>query len=341
MRFVAKLSGFAALLMLTVAVLPVPATAYQPPLPMLLNGFVYIDGVKPEDGTLVEAEIDGVTVASCRTETFEGQKGRYVLPSFQGSPGDEVHLFVEGVRAKILVQEEEGQLEPKDNPVEYEGGRQTFYLKVGEEEPPTHTLTMIIIGSGQTVPPVGADAQLAGSVVTIRAIPDEGWKFYGWIGDVADPNLAATWIIMDSDKTVTANFAVPTPTPTATSTPSPGPRPTATVPSEEPTPTPPTEVVTAAAEQPTPTPPTTAAEEPTPTTAAAAAAAAAEQLTPPTEATATAISEAPSPAATPAATSTERQSGGNRTWLLVAVGLTGVAGIGLGVLLRKLGAKGQ
>ena len=342
MKLAAKLSTSVALMILIVMFLPVPVTAYQPPppLPMLLNGFVYVNGVKAEDGTLVEARINGVTVASCRTETFEGQKGRYALPPFQGSPDDEVHLFVEGKEAN-------------ESPVAYEIGRQTLDLTVGVPKPVTYTLTMVVMGSGQTIPPVGAHAQLEGSMVDIRAIPDEGWKFYGWIGDVADPNSAATWIIMDGDKTVTAKFMVPTPTPTATSTATPpGPTATATATSETPTsptatptatPPGPTVAATATSEVPAPGPTVAAAvtsEQPAPGPIAATATS--EVPAPSPTATATTASEqlAPGPIATSAATSTEGRSGGNRTWLLIAVGLTGIAGIALGVLLRKLGAKG-
>jgi uncharacterized repeat protein (TIGR01451 family) len=166
-----------------------------PPLLMILEGFVYVGGIRAEDGTLVEARIGGVTVASFNTiTTEEGQNGYYVL-SFQGAPGDEVHLFVEGVEAN-------------ESPVEYEMGHHTLHLTVGEVEPATHTLTMTVIGSGQTDPPVGEHTYLEGSMVTIRAIADEGWQFDGWIGDVADPNEVVTWITMDSDKTVTASFTV-------------------------------------------------------------------------------------------------------------------------------------
>lgn len=44
-------------------------------------------------------------------------------------------------------------------------------------------------------------------IVKISAYPYSGWQFDNWIGDVADPNLANTTIIMDSDKTVTACFS--------------------------------------------------------------------------------------------------------------------------------------
>ena len=296
MKLAAKLSTSVALMILIVMFLPAPVTAYQPPqLPMVLDGFVYVNGIKAEDGTLVEARIDEVTVVSNNTVTLEGQRGYYVLLIEDGQQGDEVQLLVDGVKAN-------------ESPVEYVPGSQTLHLTVGPVEPVTHTLTMAVIGGGQTDPQVGKHPQPEGSIVIISAIADEGWQFDRWIGDVvADPNSAVTRVTMDGDKTVTAKFVVPTPTPTATPTLTPGP--TAT---------------------PTSTP--TSGPSPTPTSTS----------TPGPTATATATPETPTPipTATSIVTSTEGRSGENPPWLLIAVGLTGMAGIALGVLLRKVGAKG-
>ncbi len=71
----------------------------------------------------------------------------------------------------------------------------------------TYTLTMAVSGNGTTEPPVGNNIYIASEVVNIIAIPDEGWQFVSWTGDVADPNAASTTVTMDDDKTVTANFS--------------------------------------------------------------------------------------------------------------------------------------
>jgi len=75
-----------------------------------------------------------------------------------------------------------------------------------------YTLTMRVSGSGSISPAVGHYSYGVGTGVTIRAIPDSGWQFDGWTGDVADPGSATTTVIADSDKTSTANFSQVTPT---------------------------------------------------------------------------------------------------------------------------------
>ena len=78
-------------------------------------------------------------------------------------------------------------------------------------EIPIYTLTMAVNGNGSTSPPVGEYAYSAGTVVPIAAIEGSGWEFDSWTGDVADPNSASTTVLMDADKTVTANFKDITP----------------------------------------------------------------------------------------------------------------------------------
>jgi hypothetical protein len=71
--------------------------------------------------------------------------------------------------------------------------------------PLQRTLTMKVEGcGGTTVPPVGSKDYDHGTTVEISAQADEGCFFTGWTGDVPDP--FATTVVMDSDKTVIANF---------------------------------------------------------------------------------------------------------------------------------------
>ena len=49
----------------------------------------------------------------------------------------------------------------------------------------------------------------AGTEVTLEAVPGEDWEFSSWDGDVADTESSETTIIIDDDKTVTANFSPP------------------------------------------------------------------------------------------------------------------------------------
>jgi len=77
-----------------------------------------------------------------------------------------------------------------------------------------YKLTVNITGSGRVNQTPGNSIPygdyVAGTVVTLIATPDEGYKFDKWTGPVDDPNLSTTTITMDADKTITANF-VPIP----------------------------------------------------------------------------------------------------------------------------------
>ena len=70
-----------------------------------------------------------------------------------------------------------------------------------------HTLTMEISGEGSTRPATGTYNHAEGTVVSITATPDSGWRFDSWTGEVNDPDSSATTFTMDSDKTITANFS--------------------------------------------------------------------------------------------------------------------------------------
>jgi murein DD-endopeptidase MepM/ murein hydrolase activator NlpD len=68
-----------------------------------------------------------------------------------------------------------------------------------------YILTLWISGQGETVPGAGSAAWPAEHTVALQAIPDEGWQFVQWIGDV-DDELSSTTVVMDADKQVTALF---------------------------------------------------------------------------------------------------------------------------------------
>lgn len=72
---------------------------------------------------------------------------------------------------------------------------------------PEVALTLSTVGNGYTVPATGTYNYPKDSVVDIEAVPDSGWSFAGWTGDVADPSSSITTVTMDMDKTVTASFA--------------------------------------------------------------------------------------------------------------------------------------
>ncbi len=61
-------------------------------------------------------------------------------------------------------------------------------------------------GGSVTTPGEGKYSYSSGEKVDLAATPDAGYQFVNWTGDVVDTNSATTFIIMDADKSVTANF---------------------------------------------------------------------------------------------------------------------------------------
>jgi hypothetical protein len=296
MRRANKFVGRAMVLFFIHVILAIPVAAYfQPQPPMLVEGIVYVDGVRAADGTPVEARIDDQTVASFETVTSGGQQGYYIL-RIDAAEGDEITFFVDSEAVKILTEGETQTL------MAYESGFHSADLIAGGS-PPTVTLTMAVDGNGQTVPAVGQHSYPEGSEVRIGAVPDAGYQFDSWSGEVDDPNSAATRITLDSDQTVTASFSLaptstPMPTSLPTSTGTPEPSPTLT-PTEEESPTPsPTSTPGAS---PTPGPsktPTEATESATPGPSATAAEAAEAATTEPSATPSEATSATPGPSPT-------------------------------------------
>jgi hypothetical protein len=73
--------------------------------------------------------------------------------------------------------------------------------------PSYYDLTMLIEGQGTVEP--GNSEYLAGAdiVVTLTAVPAEGWEFDNWTGDISSYRYSnPTSITMDSDKSITCNF---------------------------------------------------------------------------------------------------------------------------------------
>ncbi len=66
-------------------------------------------------------------------------------------------------------------------------------------------------GSGTTTPEVGVHDYLSGTVVEIVAEPAAGYKFSGWLGDVANPSAAVTTTVMNTTKTLVAGFVLENP----------------------------------------------------------------------------------------------------------------------------------
>jgi uncharacterized repeat protein (TIGR02543 family) len=70
----------------------------------------------------------------------------------------------------------------------------------------TYALTMSMNGTGTTDPAVGTRTYDAGIVVNLTATPAPGWKFDNWTGSTSGTNATAS-LLMDGDKSITANFS--------------------------------------------------------------------------------------------------------------------------------------
>jgi len=70
-----------------------------------------------------------------------------------------------------------------------------------------YTLTVHIEGNGATTPSAGEHTYADGAVVNVTAIPDKGWQFDGWIGNVAGPTLASSTATIEADMIITAQFS--------------------------------------------------------------------------------------------------------------------------------------
>jgi len=77
---------------------------------------------------------------------------------------------------------------------------------VANFSPIVHTLSLGVDGSGSIQPAAGAYQYNEGDVVTVKAVPNQGWQFDGWRGGVTNPDLTTTTVIVSSSKTVTAEF---------------------------------------------------------------------------------------------------------------------------------------
>jgi hypothetical protein len=85
----------------------------------------------------------------------------------------------------------------------------------GGGTPYTLTLSSAPTAGGTTVPVSGTSQQTAGTTVNISATAASGYQFSSWTGGVTAPTSATTTVLMNSNKSVVANF-VATPAPVIT-----------------------------------------------------------------------------------------------------------------------------
>jgi len=82
-----------------------------------------------------------------------------------------------------------------------------FFHKPPPPETATLTIQVSSAGAGGTNPVPGSYQEALASVVLLTATASPGFGFVNWSGGVADPSSAATSVVMDQDRIVTANFA--------------------------------------------------------------------------------------------------------------------------------------
>ena len=163
-----------------------------PPEPVVYELAIYVEG-------------DGTTVPAAGTHSYE--EDTVVTVTATPEPG---WAFVEWT----------GAVESTEATVDVTMDADKSITAVFEEIPPVvYELTIAVEGEGTTEPAPGTHSYVEDSVVTVTAIPEPGWAFLEWTGDVgtvADASATETTITMEGDYTITAVFELITYTITAT-----------------------------------------------------------------------------------------------------------------------------
>lgn len=84
-------------------------------------------------------------------------------------------------------------------------------ITIGGYVPPvTYTLTLAVnmVAGGQITPSPGQYIYNEGQVVALSAVAQAGYSFLNWTGDVTDPSNPNTTVVMNANKSVTANFVL-------------------------------------------------------------------------------------------------------------------------------------
>lgn len=85
----------------------------------------------------------------------------------------------------------------------------TFTVKAAGAQPGRHALAVNVTPAGagtvSYAPSMPEEGYPAGAEVTLTALPNQGYSFSGWSGDVTG-SAASVTVTMDGDKTVAATF---------------------------------------------------------------------------------------------------------------------------------------
>lgn len=98
-----------------------------------------------------------------------------------------------------------GDLILKDKITNPEELSATIEITVQEEGEEIYTLSINIEGKGTVTPSEGTHDYKEGEKVSVEALPEEGWIFDKWSGDIDSSELREN-IIMNEDKDITAEF---------------------------------------------------------------------------------------------------------------------------------------
>jgi len=132
-------------------------------------------------------------------------------------PVEGTHTYEEGTEVTVQATPEEGwkfvEWTGDYDPYKYIGTEEEITIIMDEdkeltahfEEIAEYELTINIEGEGTTDPAEGTYIYEEGTEVSVEAIPDEGWYFLEWTGDVTSTDSMIE-ITMDNDKEITAHF---------------------------------------------------------------------------------------------------------------------------------------
>lgn len=137
------------------------------------------------------------------------------------SPGEGTFIYEAGSVIHLVAEAEEGfrfvQWSGDISTIEVAtAAHTTIHMNVNHtvraefmEIPPVHkefTLTIEAQGLGDISPHLGVYTYDEGTVVTLEAVPAQGWRFVEWVGSVKDSKSPTTTVIMAEDIGVTAVF---------------------------------------------------------------------------------------------------------------------------------------
>ena len=179
----------------------IPVNAQIPKIPASFYGGVLIHCAAAPAGTTIEAQGAGVLTGVAGNPIVTTEDGQYGASDssatrliVQGdiAEGAEISFYINGILADQTA-------------IWSEGTTMELDLSLNKLD-----LTVQSSANGTVSDPgTGTFTYMCGDVVTLVAQPNSAcYYFVNWTGDaVADPDSATTTILMDDDKTVTANFA--------------------------------------------------------------------------------------------------------------------------------------